>query len=134
MIKHLLVILAIAIMITGCTQKGDVVTNLGDNFTLSPGHAASIPSEGLTFKFISVVEDSRCPQGVQCFWAGQTTIAAEAEKGNIKSSFNITKKAGAEPGIYESMGYRFQFVDIGPARVAGQNISEANVTFVIMKN
>jgi hypothetical protein len=138
MIKHLLVILAISIIIAGCiqTQNAGTVVNLGENFTLNPGQSASIPSEGLTFTFDKVLEDSRCPQGVQCFWAGQTTILVEAEKSGNSTSFEMTKKAGSiEPGTYDTKGYTFEFIDISPAKAQGQDISDerANVTFRIMK-
>jgi hypothetical protein len=134
--NHIALFLAALLIIAGCVQKADSITNLGDNFSLKPGQIAAITSEGLTFRFVGVLEDSRCPQGVQCIWAGQTTIAAEAVKGNNKTSFNLTKKAGAmEPGSFDSMGYTFEFLEIGPGKAMGKNISEmeANAVFRITK-
>lgn len=32
---------------------------------------------GITLKPIRIVEDSRCPEGVQCFWEGRLLVEAE---------------------------------------------------------
>lgn len=35
----------------------------------------------LTVKFVAVIEDSRCPQGAACIWAGNAKIKLEIRKG-----------------------------------------------------
>ena len=41
---------------------------------LSIGTPAADPGSKATFTFVRVVEDSRCPKGVQCVWEGDATI------------------------------------------------------------
>ena len=33
--------------------------------------------KGVTVKFLEVIEDSRCPEGVNCMWAGRAIVKAE---------------------------------------------------------
>src|SRR5215468_2762053 len=51
---------------------------LGRPFDLKPSEAAQI--EGLQITFDRVSEDSRCPIGVQCFWAGDAAASFTLQK------------------------------------------------------
>src|SRR5262245_25820104 len=46
------------------------VTRLGQEFELKVNQEALIVGEGLAVSFDSVLEDSRCPEGVDCIWSG----------------------------------------------------------------
>jgi hypothetical protein len=48
---------------------------LNQGFVLSGGQDASIDGDGLRVRFTDVLEDSRCPALVQCFWTGQARPA-----------------------------------------------------------
>lgn len=37
----------------------------------------SVVINGITLKFLEVVEDSRCPKGVNCIWAGRAIVKVE---------------------------------------------------------
>lgn len=39
-----------------------------------------MPRKGIHFKLKEIIEDSRCPQGVTCIWAGQVVVAVEVYK------------------------------------------------------
>jgi hypothetical protein len=45
---------------------------LGTSFVLKPSESAKI--EGLEIAFEGVKDDSRCPVGVQCIWAGDAIV------------------------------------------------------------
>jgi hypothetical protein len=53
--------------------------SLNEPFVLGGGQDALIPSEKLRLRFTDVLEDSRCPTRVQCFWTGQARIALEVQ-------------------------------------------------------
>lgn len=44
---------------------------LGQPFTLKVGQTARLTDARLSVRFNGVAEDSRCPKGVQCVWAGR---------------------------------------------------------------
>lgn len=57
-----------------------------DSFTMKVGESTSI-DENLSFKFDSVSEDSRCPQGRTCIWAGNAVVVLKFSD-NSKASLN----------------------------------------------
>ena len=66
--KHLLWILPIMmVLLSGCASAtGEIKVNLGEKFSLAIGEGASVTGENLEVRFIEVIGDSRCPQGVTC--------------------------------------------------------------------
>ena len=54
--------------------------NKDEAFMLRPvsGQDAAESPEGLTIRLISV-EDSRCPKGVECVWAGMVSVTLEVQ-------------------------------------------------------
>ena len=56
-----------------CDQKATVP--LKQEFDLKLGQSAVAGDERLKINFVSVVEDSRCPEGATCIWAGNAKIA-----------------------------------------------------------
>jgi hypothetical protein len=53
--------------------------NLNQVFALKGGQEATINGEDLRLRFDEVLEDSRCPKSVECFWTGQARIALLVE-------------------------------------------------------
>ncbi len=69
----------IALALAGCSAGASQVTapssvSLGQPFQLPAGKTTALPSEKIRITFDRVKEDSRCPSGVQCVWAGQAVI------------------------------------------------------------
>jgi hypothetical protein len=54
-----------------------IKASLGQAFNIKIGQEASISSRQLTLKFLSVLEDSRCPQGTNCIWQGNGKVNIE---------------------------------------------------------
>jgi len=56
-----------------------------------------MPSEKLRLRFADVLEDSRCPTEVECFWTGQARIAIEVQpdgSGPTAVQFNTNPAPG----------------------------------------
>lgn len=53
-----------------------VHASVSENVVLKIGHIEKLAG-GSTIKFIEVVEDSRCPEGTTCIWAGRAIIRVE---------------------------------------------------------
>ena len=51
-----------------------VQATLGEPFKLVLHQAAVFASEGLELRFEEVLEDSRCPPGMVCVWAGRVRV------------------------------------------------------------
>ncbi len=52
-----------------------VTVQVGREVALRIGETAAVEGEGVTVVFARVVEDSRCPVGVQCVRAGRVVVA-----------------------------------------------------------
>jgi len=65
--------------VTACATGGGTrlpvpQVRLGENFRLTLGQTAVLAGEPLTVRFATVLDDSRCPLGVQCVRAGEARI------------------------------------------------------------
>jgi hypothetical protein len=62
-------------------ETADRVVAPGEPFELAPGQTAEVRGTGLTVRFSSVEEDSRCPEGAQCIVAGKARILLDVSGG-----------------------------------------------------
>jgi hypothetical protein len=71
-IVFLVVVILLLSAFSSCVAtSGDISASLGQEFTLPLGQKVFIESENLLIKFDEVTEDSRCPRGTECVWAGE---------------------------------------------------------------
>ena len=70
----------IVLALTGCQKaRADPVQfSLDKPFVLGGGQEAALAGHELSLRFARVLEDSRCPALVACFWTGQARIAIVA--------------------------------------------------------
>src|SRR6476661_4866572 len=94
----LVVPIGLALMSCHGTARADVPEfTLNQPFALAGGQAGLIPSEKLNLRFTEVLEDSRCPTQVQCFWTGQARIAISVQPdggGPTNVEFNTNPAPG----------------------------------------
>ena len=77
------------------TQANQKSTKLGESFELKAGEAIVITGAPVGFRFDSVLYDGRCPEGVECFWAGYAAIvlsfADEKDTMNTIDRYKVSK-------------------------------------------
>jgi hypothetical protein len=72
----LVVLIGLALMSCRATARADDLEfGLDQPFTLAGGQGGLISTEKLRVEFTDVLEDSRCPTQVECFWTGQARVA-----------------------------------------------------------
>ena len=69
---------------------------LNQEFDLKAGEEVVIKGTKLKVKFLEVLEDSRCPEDVQCVWQGNGKLNLELKKSNRKTAV-ATVNTGLEP-------------------------------------
>jgi hypothetical protein len=82
-------------------------------FDLKTGGEALVKETGFRLKFDGLVDDSRCPEGVDCIWAGNGKITLTVRKGTSKSimfELNTT----TEPKSFTYQGYEITLVRLAP--------------------
>jgi hypothetical protein len=90
---------------------------LAEEFTLGGGQEAVLVAENLRVRFTDVLEDSRCPREVECFWTGQARIAVEiesAENPPTTVDFNTNPAPGQNVQTVRVDGYTMSLTSLEP--------------------
>lgn len=74
-------VLALAGCQSHAAQADPIEAGLDQEFALHGGQQVTIRSADLRLRFTDVLEDSRCPTEVECFWTGQARITVDAALG-----------------------------------------------------
>jgi hypothetical protein len=124
MYKRILAILPIVIILmSGCAgPPNQVSAGPGEKFTLEIGQTAAITGENLKIRFVEVVGDSRCPQGVTCIWAGEATSLIEITYADTTYRKTLTQPGSTEPPQAQFLNYTIIF-DLQPYPQAGVEIA-----------
>ena len=76
--RSLTLVLALMLVVLGCTRgTADplaATVSLGQPFELALGATARVPDSPHAVTFEAVPQDSRCPTGAMCVWAGEATV------------------------------------------------------------
>jgi hypothetical protein len=109
-----------------------ITASLGQAFDIKVGQEVSISSQQLTLKFLSVSEDSRCPQGTNCIWEGNNCIWEGNGKVNIEltptgqTSYVVelnTAMSVKSEATY--LSYKISLLDLQPYPSAGSTIQQS---------
>lgn len=98
------IIVAVALL-TALPTAGTAVAEpipeheLDEAFPLGGGQEIAIRGEALRLRFVSVLEDSRCPPTVLCYWPGQAKISVDVRIGDdAPTPIVLTTFPGPNPG------------------------------------
>lgn len=93
-----------------------------------------VSKDQLTIKFVSVVEDSRCPVGVDCIWAGNAKVQIKVtnRKGDSKT---YELNTHLEPQSVNFEGYEINLAGLLPHPRANTRINpnRYTATFTLTK-
>ena len=106
---------------------GTVITaRVGEVFQLRVGESAQVRlSQGSDIRITlsSVAEDSRCPTGVQCVWAGNARLALLLSHGGAGTSAALNTTV--EPRTASFAGHTISLVELRPQPRVGEPISQS---------
>jgi hypothetical protein len=77
--RALLAVLLCAVLLSPVAQAAPVQVVLGQPVVLAVGEQAGTVDGAVRVRFDRVLEDSRCPAQVECFWTGRARIAVVVE-------------------------------------------------------
>lgn len=97
---------------TAPAQAAAQATAAVDSLRLAPGEAAE--REGHRVAFVRVVEDSRCPVGVQCVWEGRAQIEVEVDGRPFVLTLPRPGAPDDEAQTAEWEGVQVTFLDLLP--------------------
>jgi len=93
-------------------HSGERVIVLDQEFKLKIGESAKA-SEGLKIEFDSVTEDSRCPKGVTCVWAGNAKILLKVYKESGKAA-DLELNTNINPKTSRYLEYELNLKELKP--------------------
>jgi hypothetical protein len=76
------------VVVGACSQKPSPNTPVEQTIALAAGQSYTL-DDGARIEFANVVNDSRCPVGVTCVWAGTATILLRFRPPGTKSDFDL---------------------------------------------
>jgi len=115
------------------SRKAEMI-RLGQEFELKINQEAAIEGEGLAVVFESVVEDSRCPEGVDCIWSGNAKIRIRSSK-QKHAPAPIELNTNVEPKSSSYLDYEIKLVALKPRPKADKPVqsNEFKATLIITK-
>ncbi len=82
-------------------------------FKVLVGNQKKAARSKITVKFVSLIEDSRCPDDANCIHAGNARIKVTVSKpGSAPVTFEANTNLGAKGDVYE--GYAIYLTDLTP--------------------
>lgn len=83
---------------------------------LKVGEEAIFAEQDLSVRFLQIAEDSRCPTGAQCIWAGQVTASLKIGHGGQSSeeAALTLRPGGEELATRELFGFCFTLLGVEP--------------------
>jgi hypothetical protein len=92
----------------------EVMAQRDEEINVKVGETKTASASGFRVNFVEVLEDSRCPKGANCIWAGRARIQIMLE---AKSGAPITVELATIGGDDQSVdmaGYRIHLVKLDP--------------------
>ena len=95
----------LAFAMTGIAQTPEYLT-------VKAGKQAVGKKSKIKIKFVSVVEDSRCPEGVNCIWAGNAKIKVLISNGMTSKEYEMNSNLGPKGDSFD--GWAIYLEDLLP--------------------
>jgi hypothetical protein len=128
-------ILTLTIAAVGCAGSGAAVGSnnpvgkkvvaVDEDFDLAAGATATIDGGSFTLTFDKVAEDSRCPTGVQCIWAGNGAVVLTVAPPGA-ASYSVTLNTTLTPHAATAGPYQIGLVGLKPYPKQGSVIPAAS--------
>ena len=102
-----------------------------ESVTLRTGQQKKAGRGEIRIKFVSVVEDSRCPPESACVWAGNAKIRVILSDRHGTKTVTMNTNMGNHGEQYG--GWAINLVDLTPKQVGGMKRSSYRATFAISR-
>ncbi|HYP52426.1 MAG TPA: hypothetical protein VEQ42_02740 [Pyrinomonadaceae bacterium] len=125
--------LGLALMVACAQQSGGGAgqASLGQEFRLKAGREAELKAARLKVRFASVSEDSRCPTGVDCIWAGNARVSLVVQRAGGKQT-TVELNTNVEPKAVSADGYELALTNLDPYPQSGAKIDPKDYTATLV--
>ncbi len=104
---------------------------LEETFSLNLQEVARLQDEDLSFRFESVVTDSRCPPNVTCIWAGEVTVEIRWLQPESAESIHLSLSPRDKPSGSRQDNAVLRLIDVlpYPGTAQGEEPEATRATF-----
>jgi hypothetical protein len=118
--KFAVIVVALFVMFGCQNTKGKMArSGVEEELELRVGGKKALNDENVTVRFVSVIEDSRCPKGMNCDSAGNGRINLKFTSASDLQEKTVILNTKAEPQRVEFAGYSVQIKALNPYPVEG---------------
>ena len=114
--QFLVTVLALLAFSCKSSTSSPTGPKIGEEFNLKYGESIQVQNESLTLKFENVADDSRCPTGASCVWAGNAKIILQVAQ--IDTSLN----SALSPSEINYNSFNIKLLSVSPYPTIGQQI------------
>lgn len=116
---------SIIVLLPACSgQPASQTADFGQKIILPFDQKVSLANNELVIRFVEVINDSRCPVGVQCLWAGEVSVKIEIEYQEQAKNMVLTQSEKSKSDT-RFLDFNISF-DIQPHPVANQQLKAAD--------
>ncbi len=139
-IQHFAILIACILVLGSCkkkTQPAYSVVKKDQVFDLKMSQSAVVEGEDLRLTFTGVPEESRCPQGVDCFQEGQVRVTLIAVNAGNSQTIEFTRKASEKGTVTRSFGkFKIQLNEVSPYPKNGvkTNLEDYSLKLAVRKS
>ena len=120
-------VIIFGLLIISCfyqNPKSPCEAALNQEIDIKIGQEVLIKGTPLRLKFVSVLEDSRCPKGEQCITAGNGKIEIAVKRSDNETKLELNTARGPQQAALDS--YEVKLVDLSPYPKRNHPIEKAD--------
>jgi hypothetical protein len=105
----------LTLLLLACLSPATITfqeATLDKEFKIKINSHAVIQNESIKITFNKVLEDSRCPEGARCAWAGNARVSLTVAKNSDQKTFELDSYEGKT--FVEYQGCEIKFIDLSP--------------------
>ncbi|HJR09659.1 MAG TPA: hypothetical protein VJ842_20530 [Pyrinomonadaceae bacterium] len=108
--------------------------SLGQSVNVRYGQEVTVPGYKFKIKFVAVPEDSRCPKGVNCIWAGNVRVRLQVSKAKskpVKVELSLNPRDFPDGEVANYGNYKLKLMRVEPYPVEGQQLTAKDYTVTL---
>ena len=113
---HLLLVLFTVFLFNTATAQIDTQYDFGKPFEIGKEERASFGKDNFSVMIAELIEDSRCPEGMNCIWEGQVKLRLTIQKKDKTYSKEITLRGGRSTTVQVD-GYEIKLLSANVTKI-----------------
>lgn len=125
-IRALVMLILLCTLFVGCNGSTSIEPTFGEAFKIKNGETLTFENEKLELTFEELLEDSRCPEGATCVWAGNARIMLRVN--DLETELNTY----LDPKITDLSEYTVELISLNPYPKINDRINIQDYTAELM--